>query len=148
MCMRTVSFRVKKRFPDLQVFPISSIVPHPCLVQLLTIAFHLYRYSYIYIAISLLQLLTLLLHRQHLVDAGLMRDDELKVLQDLDTKVFRRRLICSLKTLLLLLQTSLNDVTQVNANICICNRICICVFVFVFLLGERKQVVPTSGLGD
>jgi len=41
MCMRTVSFRVKKRFPDLQ----------------------------------------------HLVDAGLMRDDELKVLQDLDTKV-------------------------------------------------------------
>ena len=25
---------------------------------------------------------------QHLVDAGLMRDDELKVLQDLDTKVF------------------------------------------------------------
>ena len=76
-----------------------------------------------------------------------MRDDELKVLQDLDTKVSRRRLICSLQTLLLL-QTSLNDVTQVNANICICNRICICVFVFVFLLGERKQVVPTSGLGD
>ena len=27
---------------------------------------------------------------QHLVDAGLMRDDELKVLQDLDTKVFQR----------------------------------------------------------
>ena len=53
-------------------------------------------------SISLLQLLTLLLHRQHLVDAGLMRDDELKVLQDLDTKVSRRRLICSLNTLLLI----------------------------------------------
>ena len=53
MCMRTVSFRVKKRFPDLQVFPISSIVPHPCLVQLLTIAFHLYRYSYSYISVAI-----------------------------------------------------------------------------------------------
>ena len=36
---------------------------------------------------SISQLLKLLLHRQHLVDAGLMRDDELKVFQDLDTKV-------------------------------------------------------------
>ena len=57
MCMRTVSFRVKKRFPDLQVF----FLPPPN---------------------------KFIFYFQHLVDAGLMRDDELKVLQDLDTKVF------------------------------------------------------------
>ena len=58
MCMRTVSFRVKKRFPDLQV-------------------------------IFFIKIVVLYAQIQHLVDAGLMRDDELKVLQDLDTKVFQ-----------------------------------------------------------
>ena len=61
MCMRTVSFRVKKRFPDLQVFP-NPITKEGSLY---------FTFDW-----------------QHLVDAGLMRDDELKVLQDLDTKVF------------------------------------------------------------
>ena len=58
MCMRTVSFRVKKRFPDLQVSLFPSLARQQSTFDL-----------------------------QHLVDAGLMRDDELKVLQDLDTKV-------------------------------------------------------------
>ena len=62
MCMRTVSFRVKKRFPDLQVYFLSSMQSDP-----------LPQFIFVW---------------QHLVDAGLMRDDELKVLQDLDTKVF------------------------------------------------------------
>ena len=61
MCMRTVSFRVKKRFPDLQV-----------------LTFQLQSNNHLKFICDL----------QHLVDAGLMRDDELKVLQDLDTKVF------------------------------------------------------------
>ena len=38
----------------------------------------------------LIKLVVLYSQTQHLVDAGLMRDDELKVLQDLDTKVFQR----------------------------------------------------------
>ena len=37
----------------------------------------------------LIKLVVLYSQTQHLVDAGLMRDDELKVLQDLDTKVFQ-----------------------------------------------------------
>ena len=37
----------------------------------------------------LIWLFVLYSQTQHLVDAGLMRDDELKVLQDLDTKVFQ-----------------------------------------------------------
>ena len=37
----------------------------------------------------LIKLVVLYSQIQHLVDAGLMRDDELKVLQDLDTKVFQ-----------------------------------------------------------
>ena len=50
-----------------------------------------------------------------------MRDDELKVLQDLDTKVL-------VKLIDILLNTS---IAIENEN-----------------SGERKQVVPTSGLGD
>ena len=66
MCMRTVSFRVKKRFPDLQVFQ------HPTTKE---------------------GSLNFTFDWQHLVDAGLMRDDELKVLQDLDTKVLYQDVI-------------------------------------------------------